>query len=227
MKTKRYYIIILFLTPFICSCATTSDSTIEARVSAIRSEGFIETENQHINEFWVKPGTDLSSYTKIMFRSSGIRYQEVVQKRTPPRREDNTYQIYEDERSKLASLATLELKKEIKKIKKFTVVDKAEENTLQLNLGLLDVSTFVPPDRIKVQVNRERYIGSAVITFEFRDAQTNETLMHGLDRRLVENERTFIISQAPQRWIQLRKMPAAWAEGLAAIIDSARKITSE
>lgn len=105
------------------------------------------------------------------------------------------------------------------------VVDKPEENTLRLNLGLINVSTFIPPDKIRSDTIIRKTIGTAVITLEFYDTQTNEILMHGFKRMIVKkigHESTFTLGA--KRWSNIRKMPAAWARDLATKIESVRNL---
>lgn len=95
MKIYRIYCIFIFPILLITSCATPTDSSILLRASAMRSEGFIATENKHFDEFWVKPGINISSYTKIIFQRSGLQYQEVNEARKPQSTSYQTYHITE------------------------------------------------------------------------------------------------------------------------------------
>ncbi len=228
MKIRWFYCSVITMTLLLTSCANTTANPPVSPVKAIKLEGFLATENIHFDEFWVKPNIDLSSYTKIMVRSSGMQYQEVKQARKSKSKVYQHYDLNKEERNKLANLATREFKQEIIKVKNFVIVDTPGKNTLQLNLGLLNVSTFVPPDKVSNENIIRKTVGTAVVTLEFYDSESNELLMHGFDQIIVKKiGHESISTLGAKRWTKIRKMPAVWARGLAAKIDSTQNVTSK
>ena len=79
------------------------------------------------------------------------------------------------------------MSEELRQVKNYTITDEPGPGVLKVTMGLIDVVSRVPPERISA---RSSYylsdLGSAVLIMEIRDSRTNEALARIADGRNVQ-----------------------------------------
>ena len=107
------------------------------------------------------------------------------------------------------------------KSEKFTIVDEAGPDVLVVWGGLLDVTSYVPPDNVAGR--SEIYlstVGAATLVLELRDSETNTILARSVDRRAAERQSgQMTSSNRVTNASEVRRLVRFWARRLRDGLD--------
>jgi len=109
----------------------------------------------------------------------------------------------------------------MRKIENFTIVDEAGPDVLIVWGGLLDVTSYVPPDNLSGR--SEIFIstvGAATLVLELRDSETNTILARSVDRRAAERQSGVMTnSNRVTNAAEVRRLVRFWARRLRDGLD--------
>ena len=125
---------------------------------------------------WIKPGFDLSHYTKIMVLPAGMTFKDV-------KRSSGEYPLTDAQKKTLQDTVLDVFGEELGKVERFTVTSEPGPDVLLLRGAILDVVSRVPPERIGRGATFLRTLGEATFIVELRDSSSGEILARAAERR--------------------------------------------
>ena len=220
--------VVLLLTPVIfsvllLSCQSVPPSIQTGPDAELSFDGLNKVDNSQADVAWARPDFDLSGYTKIMPVNAGIEYRPVKNKgRTSmDRQRGGPYFINEKARGQFEMLVADVFTEELQKSERFTIVDESGPDVLIIWGGLLDVTSYVPPDpaanRSVVYLSS---VGEATLVLELRDSETGTILARSVDRRAAETlSNTFQRSNSVTSSSEVSRLVRFWATRLREGLD--------
>ncbi len=169
-----------------CATATpTINTTTDAELSF---DGLHIVDNSQADLAWARPDFDLSGYTKILPLGSGVEYRPVKDRgrSAMARSQGGPYFIDDKARERFETLVSDIFIEELQKTKGFTIATEPGPGVLLVLGGLLDVTSFVPPDAAGGSYVYLSTVGQATLVLELRDSQTNTILARSIDQRAAE-----------------------------------------
>jgi len=203
---------------------TTAPPTIQTGPDAELSfDGLHKVDNSQADVAWARPDFDISGYTKIWLLGAGIEYRQVKNRgRTSiDRTRGGPYFIDDKSRAQFEELVGKVFKEELEKIERYELVDGPGPDVLMVRGGLLDVTSYVPPDpvggRSAVFLSS---VGEATLVLELRDSETGTILARSVDRRAAEIiGGTFTRSNSVTNSAEARRLIKFWATRLREGLD--------
>jgi hypothetical protein len=170
---------------------TSGPPTIQTGDDAeVTFDGLHKVDNAQADEAWARPDFDISTYTKIMPVRTTVQYTPAKNMgRSPTERElGGPYFISDESKARFEALVSKTFGEELQQIKHFTFTDKAGPDVLIVSGGLIDVSSYVPPQSVNpgsgIYIRR---VGEATLVLELRDSETGTALARSVDRRAAQN----------------------------------------
>jgi hypothetical protein len=224
-KLQKFAAAVASLAVIILSTGCTSaPATIQQGADAeVSFDGLHKVDNANADSAWAREDFDISSYNKIMLVGAGIEYTPETNKgRTSrDRNRGGPYFIDDATRVRFEKLVSETFEDEMRKIEKFTLVDEAGPDVLIVWGGLLDVTSYVPPDNLSGR--SEIFIstvGAATLVLELRDSETNTILARSIDRRAAERQSGVMTnSNRVTNSAEVRRLIRFWARRLRDGLD--------
>lgn len=213
----------LILAVVLVAC-TTAPPTIQTGPDAELSfDGLHKVDNSQADVAWARPDFDISGYTKIWPVGAGIEYRQVKDRgrSTMARSQGGPYFIDDKSRGQFEELVGKVFKEELEKIEKYELVDGPGPDVLMVRGGLLDVTSYVPPDPVGGRsVVFLSSVGEATLVLELRDSETGTILARSIDRRAAETiGGTFTRSNSVTNSAEARRLIRFWATRLREGLD--------
>lgn len=225
MSTKRKLLPLVALivsSGLFAACAgsnPTVDTSAEAELSF---DGLYPVKGGTADAAWVRKGTDISQYSKIMLQGVGIEYRPGGEsgRLFHSKMSVDHYEITHKQKEGLVKILTEAFQKELGKSEHFTIVAEAGPDVLFIRGALLDVVSFVPPEPIGRDVVFLSRVGEATLVLEIRDSVSDAILVRTVDRRAAEDAaRGFSRSNRVFNTAEVRRMALAWARKLRERLD--------
>jgi hypothetical protein len=189
---------------------TTAPPTIQTGPDAELSfDGLHMVDNSQADVAWARPDFDISGYTKIWLVGAGVEYRQVKNRgRTSvDRTRGGPYFIDDKSRTQFEELVGKVFKEELQKIEKYELVDGPGPDVLMVRGGLLDVTSYVPPDPV----------GGRSVVFL---SETGTILARSVDRRAAETiGGTFTRSNSVTNSAEARRLIRFWGTRLREGLD--------
>jgi len=181
----------------LAGCASSGGSGRQLEVGDEKSfDGLHEVTNSKASKAWVRPGFDLSGYTRVKLEGAGIAFQPPNEQsrssRAPneqsrsSRAAGESYPMSQEAQDRLARIMREAFERELARSTRFELTEEVGPEVLTVWGGLLDVVSFVPPQSVGRNNIYLRRVGEATLVIELRDSESNATLMRIMDRRAVE-----------------------------------------
>jgi hypothetical protein len=225
---KKTSSVLRLTTPLVIAVAlvacTTAPPTIQTGPDAELSfDGLHKVDNSQADVAWARPDFDISGYAKIWIVGAGIEYRQVKDRgrSTVARSRGGPYFIDDKSRAQFEELVGKVFREELEKIEKYELVDGPGPDVLMLRGGLLDVTSYVPPDPIGgrsfIYLSS---VGEATLVLELRDSETGTILARSIDRRAAETiGGTFTRSNSVTNSAEARRLIRFWATRLREGLD--------
>ena len=203
---------------------TTVPPTIQTGPDAELSfDGLHKVDNSQADVAWARPDFDISGYTKIWPLGAGIEYRQAKNRgRTSvDRTRGGPYFIDDKSRAQFEELVGTVFREELEKIEKYELVDGPGPDVLMVRGGLLDVTSYVPPDPVGGRsVVFLSSVGEATLVLELRDSETGTILARSVDRRAAETiGGSFTRSNSVTNSAEARRLIRFWATRLREGLD--------
>lgn len=205
----------------------TSNSGVDAALAdASTHDGLIPLQNTRAQRAWIRPGFDLSGYTKVMLVGAGIQYRPVAATAgtTAARSDQTAFAMTEKSKRDLEELITEEFDKALQRLTRFEVVEAPGPDVLLVRGAFLDVVSRVPtegPGRTDYYLDS---VGQATFMVELIDSQSEAVLLRAVDTRAAETPGYTYRSTRVTNAAQARRVFARWATML---VDALNELTSD
>lgn len=213
----------VFVMAAISVACTSASPTIQTGPEAELSyDGLHKVDNSQADMAWARPDIDLSGYTKILPVSAGITYVQADNKgrTTRDRNKGGPYFIDDKSREQFETLVAEVFTEELGKIERFALVDAAGPDVLMVAGGLLNVTSYVPPETATRSVVFLSAVGEATLVLELRDSESGAILARSIDTRAAETiGDTFTRSNSVMNSTEARRLIKFWAQRLVEGLD--------
>ena len=198
------------------ACATTPTPTAPVLGAEESFDGLSKVENARASAAWMRPDFDISSYDKVRLEGAGIEFRPVRSRGS--RRE---FAVSEAQEARLIDIVATAFREELARSERFELVDEDGPDVLTVWAGLLDVASFVPPNRPGRSDIFLATVGEATLVIELRDSLSHATLARILDRRAASRTGTLARSSTVNNWAEVRRVAGRWATLLRTRLDNA------
>lgn len=185
-------------------------------------DGLYPLRNVAVDRAWVRRDIDLSGYTKVIVKPAGIQYRPVKARPGSHRIRSSSHEfpISEKNKERLREELTAAFNDELAEGVNFEVVSEPGPDVLIVVGGLIDVVSFVPPERVgRHEVYLDR-VGEASFVVELRDSQSEAVLARVIDRRAAEQINMSIESNSVSNWSEVKRLGRYWARRLRLNLDN-------
>jgi hypothetical protein len=205
----------------LAACSTTPPTLQTGPDAEITHDGLTRVDNSALDVAWVRAGTDLSGYSKILFKGVGIEYRPAKgpysgragsTATVASSRSETEFQLDDATKGAVGEEIQAAFLEELAKSQRFQIVDQPGEDVLTLNAGLLDVVSRVPPDNLgRGAVYLDR-VGEATLVMELRDSMSNAIFARAIDRRAAERSAGMMMeSNTVTNRAEVRRLGRRWA----------------
>jgi hypothetical protein len=212
MITDKTTLTTLALIAVLCT-ACTSNPTIDTSSGAERSfDGLLPVKGARVDDAWAREDLDVSSYNKIMLQGAGIHYRP-VKKSSSYRASGGSnggFPISEDKKKEVQEVLREAFLKELQKSTRFAFVTKPGPDVLTIRGGLLDVVSYVPPERIGRTDIYLSAVGEATLLLEMIDSESGAVLIRSVDRRAAESMGMAVESNSVSNRSEVRRLAQSW-----------------
>jgi hypothetical protein len=150
----------------------------------VTQDGLHRVDGGTFDRAWVKPGTDLNGYTKVMLTITDMQFREV--KDPGMRRSASEFPLDDAQKQGLQKTIYEAFVAELGKSKRFALTDQRGPGVLEIRGGIVDVVSHVPEEPIGRGVTLLKSLGEATLVVELLDSQTGKVLARAIDRRAAE-----------------------------------------
>jgi hypothetical protein len=205
-------------------CASSGGGGRKLEVSDDKSfDGLLEVTNSSASKAWVRPDFDLSGYSRVRLEGAGIEFRPVRDRPGSMRASGEAQSMSQTAQTRLAEIMRKAFEKELARSERFELTEEVAPDVLTIWGGLLDVVSFVPPQRAGRDDIYLRRVGEATLVIELRDSESNATLMRILDRRAAERSPGSIMNSNPvSNTADVRRLANAWARLFRQRLDELR-----
>ena len=207
----------------LAGCATTAPS-IQTGPDAEQSfDGLNLVENSRADVAWAKADFDLSGYSKLLLQTTGFEYAQADNRgRTETERNrGGNFVIDENQRKRFEEEVGKVFQEAFDELENWEIVSEAGPDVMIVRGGLLEVTSFVPPDRVGRSEVFLTSVGEATLMLELRDSESNAILARSIDRRAAERMGgTLMNSNSVTNASEVRRLARFWANGLVAALDA-------
>ena len=180
------------------------DSTIETT-----EDGLLRVDPLMMGAAWVKPGIDLSRYSKLYFMPAVVQYREVRQVHNARSKQGVESFVPRDSLKNILETSFAEyLYEEVSSVKSYQLSEEVGREVLLIQAYLTDVISGVPPDVPQSYTTTIRWLWEVGAVLELRDSMTGEILARTADRRRADgpldaNLAWTFTPRATRRWSRL------------------------
>ena len=208
-------------------CETTSGPPAEITMAAEETfDGLRLVNNTQAQKVWIRPGTDLSRYTRIWPQSAGIQFRPVEGRAR--QRSQGEFQVSERARDRLRAVMSEAFGAEYQepepfcllRLERYEIADGPGPDVMKVRGALLDVVSFVPPQatgRSDVFIST---VGAMTFVVELRDSESNAVIVRTADRRAAQRAGgTMQRSNPVTNQAEVRRLAQRWARWLREGLD--------
>ncbi len=181
-------------------------------------DGLRRVENSRASAAWIRPGIDLSTYTKMRLQGAGLSFRPVTRTGSSARE----FPVSQANQQRMQQILAEVFTEELSQSTRFQLVQEPGPEVLTVWGGLYDVVSFVPPERgarDRIFIDR---VGEATLVLELRDSGSNTTLARAVDRRAAARSGgTMQRSNSASNWAEVRRVARRWATMLRERLDAA------
>jgi hypothetical protein len=182
-------------------------------------DGLLRVTNTKASAAWVHPDFDLSGYTRVRLQGAGIEFRPARNRAHSSPRSGEGYPLSQGAQERLAEIMRTAFENELARSERFELTDEIGPDVLTVWGGLLDVVSFVPPQRAGRDNIFLRRVGEATLVIELRDSESNATLARIMDRRAAERVSHGMRSNSANNIAEVRRLANTWARLLRQRLD--------
>ncbi|MDH3614102.1 MAG: DUF3313 domain-containing protein [Gammaproteobacteria bacterium] len=202
-----------------CAASTpTIDTSPEAELTY---DGLHPLKGTRADAAWVRPGSDISQYSKIVLQGVGVEYRPGGESgRTfHDRAQGGPFEVTPKQRENFERVVSEAFREELARSEQFELVEEAGPEVLLIIGGLVDVVSYVPPEPAGMAEIYLSRVAEATLVLEIRDSITQATLARVVDRRAAERAFEMTQSNRVNNKSEVRRLANTWARLLRTRLD--------
>jgi hypothetical protein len=228
---------IILALAFLAIAGCTSTPTFQTGEDAeVSFDGLTRVDDTIMDAVWARTDIDLTSFRKIMFERIGVEFRAIeggpysgrggttggsvssmTRNQTYFRLDEATKELVISEIS--GAFASVIATSDV-----YEVVEEPGYDVLLIRVGLLDIVSRVPPERIGRSEIFLDSIGDATIVLEVRDSMSNSIFLRAADRDVAGRSGTMTASNRVTNAAEVRRLGQSWARGVK---DGLEKLMTE
>ena len=212
--------VILAVAAVFSACEATAPTVVTAAEQTF--DGLYPVTGTNADYAWARDDIDLSVYTKIRLQPVGIEYRPGGESgRTWASRSTFAhYEVTDEQKERFARVVMEVFTEELGESERFELTDETGPDVLLIRGALLDVVSYVPPDRAgRSEVFLSR-VGEATLVLEIRDSITEAILVRAIDSGVAEGVADqFTRSNRASNTAEVRRLVRSWASTLRERLD--------
>lgn len=205
------------------ACEATAPS-IQAGPDAEKSfDGLNRVENSRADIAWALEDFDLSGYSKLLLQSTGFEYAKADNRgRTETERNrGGNFVIDANQRKRFEEEVGKVFQEAFDDLENWEIVTEPGPDVMIVRGSLLEVTSFVPPERVGRSEVFLTTVGEATLMLELRDSESNAILARAVDRRAAERMGGALMnSNTVTNASEVRRLARYWADGLVATLNA-------
>ena len=167
--------------------AAAQNSALE---EAAKKENLERVQDGPWQETWVNPDIDFSQYDKLLPGDAVFQYRDIP----APRRssmmsrqgsQQTEFPVPEEEQAEFQQIVGDAFRAELIKGENFSLTDTADEQTILVRGGLVDIVSRVPPQYLGANDVFLSRVGEATLVLEFVDPNTGDKLAVIMERGVI------------------------------------------
>ena len=175
----------------------------------ITAEGLHRVDPLIMEAAWVKPGFDLTRFTKVLLMPTAVQFRDVPKRQTNAlsRISETEFPLDDVRKEWFRQLWSRLVKAEFAQEEVYQTTDGVGPDVLVVQAYLVDVVSHIPPDTAGSSFMVVSDPWSVVIVLELRDSTTTELLARTIDRRLVQGK-----ADLGEVWYRTETVAEEWAQ---------------
>lgn len=200
------------------SCAAPAGPTLETGPNhEITHDGLHRvSRTRRFQRAWVKPNTNLGSYSKLLVIDAGIHYKR------PPHRNRPGFALSEGQMENLRSGLKDAIVQELDRDESWQVVGERGPDTLILRAAIIDLIVTAAPQTAGRERSFGSSVGEATLVVELFDSQSFEILVRIADRRAITRDTGSWENTAINNRAAAQRVFRNWARRLRKGLEAAR-----
>jgi hypothetical protein len=203
-------------------CASQPASLDMSPDADVTFDGLREVKHSAADKAWAKPGVQLSGYSKIMIQGAGIEYRPGGETSRSSRAASRSseFALTEKQKARFREVVGEVFLDELAKSERFTLVNEPGQEVLIVRGALLDVVSFVPPDRIGRSDIYLSQVGAVTLVLEIRDSMTDAIFVRAVDRDAIGDNSMAQKSSRSMNTAEVKQTVRRWGALLRTRLDS-------
>lgn len=208
-------------------CGSTAPTLQQGPDAELTHDGLARVNRSRLQRAWIKPGTDLSQFSKMVVGPATFRFKN---ERSSNRRRSagsDGFYISDANRQRLQDEVSAVFRDELSNSKHFQRVEEAGPDVLLVEGAMLDIVSNVPPQqggRNDIFLSR---VGEATIVLQLADSETGEILARAAERRAAQSpggSTSMQRSNSVTTWADVRSLARRWARILREQLDAMHEL---
>jgi len=210
----------------VAGCAGSTPTIDTSPEADVTFDGLHEVKGGTADSAWMRPGSDISQYSKIMLQNVGVEYRPGGEagRTFHSRSQGGPFEVTARQREAFEKEMREAFREELAKSEHFELVDEAGPDVLLIRGALLDVVSYVPPEppgRAEIFLSQ---VGEVTLVMEIRDSITQTALVRAVDRRAAESTGELRASNRVNNRSEVRRLAKSWARLLRTRLDEFAKL---
>lgn len=204
-------------------CETTSGPPAQITMAAEETfDGLRLVNNTRAQKVWIRPGLDLSRYSKIWPQSAGIQFRPVEGgSRAQQRRGQSEFPVSNRARERLRSVMSEAFQAQLAMLERYEIVDGPGPDVMMVRGALLDVVSFVPPESVGRSDVFISTVGAMTFVVELRDSESHTVIVRTADRRAAQRPGNTLQQSNPvTNQAEVRRLAQRWATWLREALEA-------
>lgn len=209
--TKHKFFTLLMTSFIVVGCSSPPPMIDTSPGSEITYDGLYEVRNSSVSKAWAKPGLSLAGYNKIHLKGIGIAYSEDVKNSNRlAHSRGKGFSLSDKNKADFKRIISEAFVDELSQSEHYALTQESGFDVLQVNVGLLDVISYVPPEMAGRNSIYLKEIGAATLVLELRDSVTEAIMLRVADRRAAEQSGIIFESNQVTNTAEVRRLGRAW-----------------
>jgi len=209
------------------SCAPSKPQLEQGPDAEVTHDGLVRVDRSRMQRAWMRPGMDLSHYTKFVVGPPVFRFKAARRgtHSVRTRAGQGTFYISEENRKRLEEEVGAIFRDELSKSQHFRRVNEPGPDVLLLEGAMLDIVSRVPPQisgRGDIFLDS---VGEMTIVLQLADSETGEVLARAAERRAAQSPGGRVQRSSPvTTWGEVRSLARRWARILRERLDQLHEL---
>lgn len=225
MNSVRSSLLLICISGCIFLACTEQSVALNEQLTEITHDGLSSVQLKNVDAAWARTDIDLHKYDKIILEQAGIHYRLGTDSThggsvNATRRAADEFVLTEEQKQQLKTIVSNAFSSELRRSKRFTLVNEPGPGTLLIRGALLDVVAKKPAAANKGSLVYVSQIGEATLVLEIFDSQTGTILARAIDHGIAGKPNAVTLGNMYTTWSEVEKVATQWARTLRVHLEA-------